>query len=252
MYTAERRQEILRRARTAGRVHVASLAAELSVTPETIRRDLAALARDGLVSRAHGGAIPVERLVDVEPEITARASLLAEEKRRIAEAALSEVPAAGAIFVESGSTPGQLAELLPADRQLTVVTTGLVIARSLATRSNLTVLMVGGRIRARTLAAVDDWAVSCLQGLRVDVAFLGTNGISADGGLTTPNSAEAAVKRAALRVGRRTVLLVDHTKLATSTLFQYGAVEDIDLLVTDSDHDELKPLQDKGIEVRIG
>lgn len=233
MYAAERQREILAQARSSGRVEVNALATELSVTPETIRRDLSALVRAGALQRAHGGAIPVERLVGFEPEIRSRTTVLSDEKQRIARAALAEIPENGTIFLESGSTPAALAELLPADQTLTVVTTSLTIALALATRPRLTVLIIGGRVRGRTLAAVDDWALRDLASARVDVAFLGTNGFSAAGGLTTPDVAEAAVKRAALDVGRRTVLLADHSKLGVSCLCRYGSLSDVDLLITD-------------------
>lgn len=232
MYAAERQEQILASARALGRVEVMTLAKELSVTPETIRRDLSTLVRAGALRRAHGGAIPVERLASFEPEISSRRTIMAAEKARIANAALDEIPDQGTIFIESGSTPGALAELLP-DRPFTVVTTGLAIATTLAKRPQLTVLMVGGRIRGRTLAAVDDWAIRDLSSVRVDIAFLGTNGFSARDGLTTPDVAEAAVKRAALSIGRRTILLADHTKFGTASLCRYGDLSDLDLLITD-------------------
>jgi len=251
MYAAERQQQILQQARALGRVEVNALAIELGVTPETIRRDLSTLVRAGTLRRAHGGAIPVERLVTFEPEITSRATIMAAEKLRIARAALADIPEQGTIFLEAGSTPSALADLLPADRELTVVTTGLTIALSLATRPKFTVLIVGGRVRRRTLAAVDDWALRDLTGARVDVAFLGTNGFSVAGGLTTPDVAEAAVKRAALSIGRRTVLLADHSKLGVVSLCRYGDVSDVDLLVTDSlSTRDAKELTGLGVQVR--
>lgn len=251
MYAAERQRLITERARTQGRVEVAALAADLQVTPETIRRDLSVLVRGGLLHRAHGGAIPVQKLVGFEPDIGARAGMMAEQKRRIAAAALAEVPDAGTIFVEAGSTPYALAEQLPTDRALTVVTTGLPIALLLAGRPALTVLMVGGRIRGRTLAAVDDWALRDLAGVHVDVAFLGTNGVCAEGGLTTPDVGEAAVKRTALSIGCRTVLLADHSKVGIVSLCRYGGLADLDVFVTDTGvrSDAARQLADAGLEV---
>jgi DeoR family fructose operon transcriptional repressor len=233
MYAAERQEQILARARALGRVEVATLAKELGVTPETIRRDLSTLVAAGALRRAHGGAIPVERLASFEPEISSRETIMAAEKARIAKAALGEIPDQGTIFIEAGSTPGALAEVLP-DRPLTVVTTGLAVATALTKRPKLTVLMVGGRIRGRTLAAVDDWAMRDLSSARVDVAFLGTNGFSTEDGLTTPDVAEAAIKRAALSIGGRTILLADHTKFGAASLCRYGDLSDIDLLITDA------------------
>ena len=178
MYAEERLQLIVARARAQGRVDVAALAAELGVTPETVRQDLTSLERQGLLRRVHGGAIPVERL-GFEPAVGQRAEHYQEEKDRIAKAAIAELPVEGAILLDSGTTTARLAEMLPLDCELTVVTNSLPIALSLSVRPNLQVLVTGGRVRSRTLAAVGDWAGDALASVRVDVAFLGANGISA-------------------------------------------------------------------------
>lgn len=234
MYAAERQQLIVDRARTQGLVEVNPLALELKVTPETIRRDLSALVRRGLLQRAHGGAIPVEQLVGAESELRSRAQIMTEQKHQIAARALAEVPAEGSIFIEAGSTTGVLADSLVPSGPLTVVTNGLPVAMRLTAYPDITVHMVGGRVRGRTLAAVDDWALGCLADVHVDVAFLGTNGFTAVRGLTTPDSAEAAVKRRALGIAERTILLADHTKLSTVSLHRYGTAADLDLLITDA------------------
>ena len=237
MYPEERQQEILRLARINGRVEVAGLADELSVTTETIRRDLTILERSGVLRRVHGGAIPVERM-SFEPALAARDAVLIEEKERIAKLAVAEVPAEGAIILDAGSTTARLAELLPADRELTVVVNSPAIATVLSTRVNLNVLMLGGRVRGKTLATVDDWALRPLADLYVDVAFLGTNGVSAERGLTTPDPAEASVKRAMIKSSRRTILLADHTKVGNDYLARFGDVADLDLLITDEATDD--------------
>ena len=253
MYAAERQQAIRRDAQRTGRVEVAALAGKYDVSPETIRRDLGVLHDQGLLRRVHGGAILTERLVSFERGLPARSGVMAEQKRRIGRAALELVPEGGTLFVEGGSTPGVFAEMLPEDQDLTVVTTGLPIALELAGRAGFTVHLVGGRVRARTLAAVDDWAVATLQGVRVDIAFLGTNGFSAEDGLTTPDSAEAAVKRAALGIAGQTVLLADNTKINAKCLCRYGAASDIDLLITDDGVParEIRRLREGGVEVRV-
>src|SRR5215216_4014298 len=155
MYAEERQREILRLAREKGRVDVAGLADELSVTAETIRRDLTLLERAGVLRRVHGGAIPVER-IGFEPALATRDSVLIEEKERIAKAALAEVPDEGAIILDAGTTTARLAQALPADLELTVVVNSPVIAGMLGIRTNLNVLLLGGRVRGRTLATVDD------------------------------------------------------------------------------------------------
>lgn len=233
MYGEERRETIVRQARLQGRVGVTELAESFGVALETIRRDLATLETSGVLRRVHGGAVPIERL-SVEPDLATRALTMTAEKERIGKAALQYVPERGSVFIEAGNTPGHLARLLPADRELTVVTNGGYLALALAVQRNLTVISVGGRVRSRSLACVDDLALENLGRLHVEVAFLGTNGLSLEGGLTTPDPSEAAVKRATLRLGRRTILLADHTKVGQVSVCRYGEVADVDVLVTDT------------------
>jgi DeoR family fructose operon transcriptional repressor len=250
MYAEERQREIVRLARADGRVDVAALAESLEVTAETIRRDLTALERVGVLRRVHGGAIPVER-IGFEPAVAARDTVLTGEKERIAKVALAEVPEEGAVILDAGTTTARLAQILPTDRELTVVVNSPVIATGLSPRSNLNVLLLGGRLRGRTLATVDDWALRPLADLYVDVAFMGTNGCSVEHGLTTPDPAEAAVKRAMIASARRTVLLADHTKIGNDYLARFGALSDLDLLVTDSgvDHELAAEVEATGVRM---
>jgi DeoR family fructose operon transcriptional repressor len=233
MYAEERQAVIVSRARATGRVEVAELAQSLAVTPETVRRDLTALERAGLLRRVHGGAIVVD-LVGFEPALAVRESVHTAEKIGIAEAAVAFLPDEGAIAVDAGSSTYRLAELLPAGRELTVVTNSLPIASLLAARKELTVHLVGGRVRGRTLAAVDSAALAYLAAVFVDVAFLGINGFSVVRGLTTPDSAEAAVKSAFVAAARRTVLLADHSKYNTSHFAHVADLSQIDVIITDS------------------
>lgn len=233
VYAPERHQQILGLARTAGRVDVNSLALTLDVTPETVRRDLSVLERHGLVRRVHGGAIPVERL-GFEPGIADKEALLAAEKERIARAALAELPDAGTIILDAGTTTVRLAEILPSDRELQVVTNSLPIATVLASRTNVSLHFIGGAIRGRTLASVGPWAERALADIHADVVFLGANGITPDRGVTTPDLGEAAVKRALVHAARRVVVLADHTKVGRSDFARIVGIDAIDLLVTDS------------------
>ncbi|MFD3732251.1 DeoR/GlpR family DNA-binding transcription regulator [Streptomyces sp. NPDC058632] len=233
MYAPERQQEILRLARDSGRVDVVSLAEQFQVTAETIRRDLKSLDRAGVVRRVHGGAIPVGRL-DFEPDLAERETTAAGEKDRIARAALAELPSDGTMIVDAGSTVALLAAALPVELSLTVVTHSLPIAARLADHPGVQLHLVGGRVRHRTRAAVDAWALRAYGEIRADVLFVAANGFSTEHGLTTPDLAEAAVKRAAMAAARRVVLLADSSKHGQEHFARFGGLNDVDLLITDS------------------
>lgn len=237
MYAAERQQWLLDRTRDQGRVDVAATAEELDVTPETIRRDLGVLERQGLVRRVHGGAIPSD-LLGFEPGVGQRDAVAGTEKERIAKAALPELGRATTVLLDAGTTTTRLAGTLPRDRDLTVVTNSLTIATQLAGRPNVVLRLIGGRVRATTMATVDDAAVEALGRLTVDVAFLGTNGFSADRGLTTPDPDEGAAKRAMIRAARRSVVLADAGKFRADQFVRFGSLDEVDTLITDTGLDE--------------
>jgi DeoR family fructose operon transcriptional repressor len=252
MYAEERQRWIVERARAGGRVEVAAIADELGVTTETVRRDLTTLERHALLRRVHGGAIPIERL-GFEPALAARVGVLTEEKERIARRALEELPDEGSILLDAGTTTARLAEALPSDRELVVLTNALPIAMSLSVRPNITVLILGGRVRGRTQAAVDAWALHALADTYVDVAFIGTNGISAERGLTTPDTTESAVKGAMIKAARRSVVLADHTKVGQDHLSRFAELDQIDTLITDSglDLQLADELRSRGLKVLL-
>lgn len=233
MYAEERQQRIVDRCRARQRVEVSALAEELAVTSETIRRDLRVLERRGVLRRVHGGAVPVEG-TGFEPVPMPTGGVMTAEKARIARAALAELPEEGTILLDAGTTTARLADELPSDRILTVVTHSVSIALMLTTRPNLTVMLVGGRLRGRTLATVDTWALRALKDTFVEVAFLATSGVSPARGLTTPDSAEASIKRAAIGSARRCVLLADHTKVGDDHFTKFAALNEIDTVITDS------------------
>ncbi|MBC9820551.1 DeoR/GlpR family DNA-binding transcription regulator [Terrabacter sp. MAHUQ-38] len=237
MYAAERQQRIIAEARRAGRVEVTALADSLGVAAETVRRDLTALERRGSLRRVHGGAIPVERL-EVEPTLATRSGRLTEVKRRIAARALDELPGGGSIILDAGSTALAVAEMLPPDIDLTVVTNSLAAATVLSTHPGITLYVLGGRVRGTTGAAVGDWATGALADVTVDIAILGTNGLSVARGLTTPDQSEALVKRAMVGAARRCVLLTDSSKAGDDHLHRFAQLTDIDLVITDTDLDD--------------
>jgi DeoR family fructose operon transcriptional repressor len=207
-----------------------------------------------MLRRVHGGAVPVNAVALVELGLGERTGHLAEQKAKIAAAALDFVPGMdGSIILDGGTTTAALAELLPSDRRLLVVTDAVPLAARLATAPGITVHMLGGRVRGVTQCAVGDETLRKLADLRVDVAFLGTNGIAVGHGFTTPDEAEASVKRAMVRAGQRVIVLADSTKLNRETLVRFAAPEDVDVLITDdgADQDTLEALDGAGVEVVV-
>ncbi|WP_320777198.1 DeoR/GlpR family DNA-binding transcription regulator [Streptomyces sp. CRN 30] len=231
MSAEERQRAIVTAARRSGSVDVTALAAELGVAKETVRRDLRALEDHGLVRRTHGGAYPVES-AGFETTLAFRATSHVPEKRRIATAAAELLGDAETVFVDEGFTPQLIAEALPRDRPLTVVTASLTTAGSLAEAGNTTVLLLGGRVRSGTLATVDHWTTKMLAGFVIDLAFIGANGINRDHGLTTPDPAVSEVKAQAIRAARRTVFAGTHTKFGAVSFCRFGDIGALDAIVT--------------------
>ncbi|MDK1476796.1 DeoR/GlpR family DNA-binding transcription regulator [Streptomyces sp. 549] len=231
MNAEERQREIVATARRAGAVDVAELAAELDVAKETIRRDLRLLEDHGLVRRTHGGAYPVES-AGFETTLAFRTTMHVPEKRRIATAAAGLLGEAETVFIDEGFTPQLIAEALPRDRPLTLVTTSLATAGALAEEEKYTVLLLGGRVRGGTLATVDHWTVRMLAGFVIDLAFIGANGISRDFGLTTPDPAVSEVKAQAVRTARRRIFVGMHTKFAAVSFCKFAEVGDFEAIVT--------------------
>ncbi len=250
MYAAERQQRILTVARAAGRVEVAALAEDLAVSPETIRRDLTSLEGLGALRRVHGGAIPVERL-GFEPTVATRSERYVAEKQRIAKVALEQVPLEGTVLLDAGTTTLRLAELLPRDRELTVVTNSLPAAIAMSGITTVQLFLLGGRLRHRTQASVGHWLEGALRELTVDVAFLGTNGLSLRRGLTTPDPGEALAKAAMVAAARRAIVLTDSSKVGDEHFSRFADLKDIAAVITDSrlDDETAQLIENEGPEV---
>jgi DeoR family fructose operon transcriptional repressor len=249
LYAEERRQEIALLVRRDGRGDVSALSDRFEVTPETIRRDLTELERRNLLRRVHGGAIPIERF-RAEPAVDEKTASMAREKARIASAAQRFVPERGTVLLDAGTTTLALGRVFP-DHDLAVFTNSLPVGLELATRRSPQLHVIGGRVRGRTLAHVDDWALGQLAELRFDVAFVGTNGLTVERGLSTPDPSEAAVKRAMCRAAQQVVVLADHTKVGEEAAVRFASIDEVDVLVTDTGlaPADRNALEDAGVEV---
>lgn len=236
LFQSERQRAIVAVALLDGRVEVADLAERFGVTTETIRRDLSDLQKQRVVRRVHGGAVPWET-GGFEPLLWVRADQHDTEKRRIARRALDELPEAGSIIIDSGSTLTRFAEAIPVDCVLRIVTNSLPTAQRLADHESTDVIVIGGKVRKSTLAMVDAAAVAAVGPLHVDTLFISSDGLSADIGLTTSDREEAALKQAMIRAAKRVVALVDHSKVGHDHFIRFAEWADIDVLVTNTEVD---------------
>ena len=254
MYAEERQDAIAAMVISKGRASAAELAKAYDVTTETVRRDLAVLDKAGVVRRVHGGAVPVRALHLVEQGVGERESTRADYKDAIAAAATEFFPLSGAsVLLDAGTTTARIAGLMPTDRELVVVTNSVPIAARLATFASVSLQLLGGRVRGITQAAVGEQALRVLESMRVDIAFIGTNAISARHGLSTPDSEEAAVKRAMVRCANYVVVAADSTKIGREDFVSFAPISSVDALITDSEISDADRtvLVDQGVEVVI-
>ncbi|HEU4973830.1 MAG TPA: DeoR/GlpR family DNA-binding transcription regulator [Baekduia sp.] len=232
MHARERHRLALQALEEHGEVTVAQLSRTTGVSEMTIRRDLEALERKGLLRRVHGGAITaVSR--GYEPPFALRASRRGDEKVRIGQAAAALVGEAEALIIDVGTTPLELARALTARTGLTILTPNLRAAELLTQNPDLRVIVTGGIARPGELSLVGDLAERAFADLRCDTVFLGAGGIDPDAGVTEFNLDDARVKRAALASARRCVVLADSTKLERVAVASVCPLDRVDVLVTD-------------------
>ena len=239
MYATERRKLIERLILDDGRVSVLDLADRFEVTTETVRRDLDQLEATGTLRRVHGGAVAPERESTAEASIAQRLQRQGAAKTAIGRRAMAAIGPdfRGSVFLDAGTTTNAVAaQLAPrlANSAIEIVTHSLTLAHALAAAPNASLTLIGGRVRGLTAAAVGADTVRAIEAIRPDVAFIGTNGVSADFGLSTPDPDEAAVKRAIVRSARRVVVVADAEKLGRDLLVGFAALTDVDVLVTDA------------------
>ncbi|MET8983729.1 DeoR/GlpR family DNA-binding transcription regulator [Streptomyces sp. NPDC004539] len=257
MFAAERRQLILEMVRANGAVSLRELARVVQTSEVTVRRDVRALEAEGLLDRRHGGAVLPGGFTR-ESGFPQKSHLATAEKTAIADLAAGFVQEGEAIVVGAGTTTQELARRLARVPGLTVVTNSLLVAQALAHANRVEVVMTGGTLRGSNYALVGSGAEQSLQGLRVSRAFLSGSGLTAERGLSTSNMLSASVDRALVQAAAEVVVLADHTKLGSDTMFQTVPTDVITRLVTDDPpaHDdraatELQALADQGVQIAV-
>ena len=233
MLAAQRQAWILDEVRRHGGVRVTDLVTALSVSDMTVRRDLDALAEQGLVTKVHGGATARGGSTD-EPSFSVKAARQRRAKEAIARAAAELVRPGTAIGVSAGSTTYAFARRLATVPDLTVVTNSPPVADLLHTLPGppQTVILTGG-VRTISDALVGPVAIQAIRRLHLDCVFIGVHGIDAEAGFTSPNLMEAETNRALVSTARRLVVMADHTKWGVVGLSEIAALHEASVLVSD-------------------
>ena len=233
MLARQRQELILEHVRSSGGVRVSDLVDSLRVSDMTVRRDIEALARRGLVARVHGGATAVTWHSAEEPGFAAKSSLQTAQKDAIACAAAALVEPGASVAISAGTTTYAVARELRKVPDLTVVTNSVPVADLLhRERSGPAVVLTGGE-RTPSDALVGPVTVAALRTLHVDWLFLGVHGVDARAGFTTPNLVEAETDRALIASARRVVVAADSSKWGIVGLSSIARLDDVDVLVTD-------------------
>jgi DeoR/GlpR family transcriptional regulator of sugar metabolism len=248
---ADRLQVIADLVRERGSVRGRELADSLGVTDETIRRDLSRLEEQGVVRRAHGGAVALRSTDETDTSFRLREH--AAEKVAIGKRAAELVRDRSSIVLDSGTTTLCLAKALHAKQDLVVVTTAVTNAIELVGNPRTTVVMTGGVIRPSTFGASGQLAAATLRGLHVDQAFVAIHSVSVDGGLTYPLFEEVDAKRAMIEAATEVILLADHSKFGRQSLVRVAPITAVHRIVTTAgiDPGEAAAIRDLGIDLII-
>ena len=252
-FKEERHRLILDAVQDNGMVTVAVLCRTLDVSPVTIRRDLHQLALQGLVHRAHGGALlaSAPSLPSSESPVLNRMAQTRACKACIGRAAAALVLDGSSVFIGSGSTTAFVARHLVARRNLTVVTNALNISLELASAEGVTVVVTGGVMRASELSLIGHIAEQSLQEVRVDRAIIGIPALSVEHGLTNDYLAEVMTDRHVISMSPELVVVADHTKFGRVESAFIAPASRISTLVTDAQADPATLAQFRAIGIRV-
>ncbi|OLP59880.1 DeoR family transcriptional regulator [Xaviernesmea oryzae] len=248
MLTQQRKSFILEILKRDGQVVAKSVAEQLHLSEDTIRRDLRELAAEGLLRRVHGGAMP---LAPDLPPLTVRRSVAPLAKRALGLAAAALVQPGHLVFLDGGTSTAEIAKALPQDFSFTVATHSPTIAAELETHPTAEVILIGGRIYKHSMVAVGALASSQIALIRPDLFFLGATAIHPVHGLSTGDLEEAAIKRQIAARAAETFVLVTQDKLNQASPCTIMPVTEISGIFVQSglDAEALTPYRTLGIRV---
>jgi DeoR/GlpR family transcriptional regulator of sugar metabolism len=250
--TPERQKQILSLLTRQGRLSVAEIVEQFSISEATARRDLESLASQGKAQRVHGGVIIVEQAPPELP-ILDREKEQADEKARIGRAAAGLVTDKETVFLGSGTTVLEVARHLRDRKGLTVITNSLPVLNALAGLKEITIISLGGMLRESELSFIGHITEQALTEVRVDKVFMGTRGVSLEHGLTNDYLQETLTDRAILKIGREVVIVADYSKINRVSTVLLAPLDAMGTFVTDGNADKkfLQVIKRQGINVIV-
>ncbi len=231
--TPDRQKQILSLLTRQGRLSVADIVEQFSISEATARRDLESLASQGKAQRVHGGAIPVEQAPPELP-ILEREGEQTDEKNRIGRATAEMIADKETVFLGSGTTVLEVARNLRNRKNLTVITNSLPVLNMLAGAKEVTVISLGGILRDSELSFIGHITEQAMAELRTDKVIIGARAVSLEHGLTNDYLPETLTDRAILKVGREVILVADHSKINRVSTTFLAPLTDVHKLVTDN------------------
>ena len=221
------------------------------VSSMTLRRDLEKLEVQGEIVRTRSGAKSIAYLTRLsEAQFSERESENIAEKNYIAHAAYQYIKQDSSIFLDTGTTVSSLSRLLGNDK-LFIITTAPNIALECAKNPDNTVFMTGGQLSSGNLSLSGVNALSFLEHINIDVAFMASSGFTFTNGFTCGNFDECQIKKRVIEKAAKVFMLMDSSKFGRGMPFTFANLSDIDLLVTDGNvsKDDLKRLRESGVKV---
>lgn len=235
-----------------GETQLSDLAKALNASEATIRRDVAVLSERRLLERTHGGARPMTGLSELP--VSLRDGRNRSAKQRIAsEAAACIPPGRHAMALTGGTTATEVLKSLQHRDDLTIITNSITIALEAADQGQSRVLIAGGVLRANSMELVGPLTENTFKQVNVATAIVGTDGISAAGGVTTHDFTEAQTNHTMIKGAHRVIVVADSSKVGVVTLAKLADIDEVDLLITDSgaDAEALEAIRRSGVTVKV-
>lgn len=255
MIQQERDKVILNELKTQKVISTKNLSVRYKIPESTLRADLRRLAAKGMAKKVFGGALHPsyneEKLSLLEEPISLRVESDKEEKQEIAEKAATLVKSGDTVFIDAGSTGRSIAENLCHLGNIQIVTNS-VIALIAAANGNAKVIVTGGRFRRKNFSLINPFASYVIEEISPDIFFMGFSGLSLREGFSSVDFDNAQLSKEIIKRAKKTVSCGVSSKFGKRATARICALEDVDLLLTDSNISEEWRAQLKEAGIRLG